>query len=79
MAEFRIEAEWDAEAEVYVATSPDVPGLVVQGRLPDDIIEKVRLVIPALIEIGIEPEDRLNFTFHKRAGREERRSLPLAA
>lgn len=79
MTEFRIEAEWDAEAEIWVATSPDVPGFVVQGRGPDDIIEKARLVLPALIEIGVEPEDRLNVTFHKKVGHEERRSLPLAA
>jgi predicted RNase H-like HicB family nuclease len=79
MTEFRIEAEWDAEAGVWVATSPDVPGLVLQGRTHDDLIEKVRLVLPALIEIGVEPEDRLNFTFRKNPGREEMRSLPLAA
>ena len=79
MTEFRIEAEWDAEAEVWVATSPDVPGLVLQGRTNDEIIEKVRLVLPALIEIGVEPEDRLNVTFRKIPGREEMRLLPLAA
>jgi len=79
MTEFRIEAEWDAEAEVWVATSPDVPGLVLQGRTQDEIVEKVRLVLPALIEIGVEPEDRLNVTFRKTHGRDERRSLPLAA
>jgi predicted RNase H-like HicB family nuclease len=79
MTEFRIEAAWDTEAEIWVATSPDVPGLVLQGRTQDEIVEKVRLVLPALIEIGIEPEDRLNLTFHKVEGREERRSLPLAA
>ena len=79
MTEFRIEAEWDAEAEVWVATSPDVPGLVLQGRTHDDIIEKVRLVLPALIEIGVEPEDRLNVTFRRTQGRDELRSLPIAA
>jgi predicted RNase H-like HicB family nuclease len=79
MTEFRIEAEWDTEAEIWVATSPDVPGLVLQGRTQDEIVEKVRLVLPALIEIGIEPGDRLNLTFRKVEGREERRSLPLAA
>ena len=79
MTEFRIEAEWDCEAEVWVATSPDVPGLVLQGRTHDEIIEKVRLVLPALIEIGVEAEDRLNVTFRKNLGREEMRSLPLAA
>jgi predicted RNase H-like HicB family nuclease len=79
MTEFKIEAEWDADAEVWVATSPNVPGLVVQGRTPDEIVDKVRLVLPALIEIGVEPEDRLNVTFRRVEGREERRSLPLAA
>ncbi len=63
MTEFRIEAEWDAEAEVWVVTSPDVPGLVLQGRTRDDIIEKVRLVLPSLVETGVEPDDRLNVTF----------------
>jgi hypothetical protein len=79
MTDFRIEAEWDTEAEVWVATSPDVPGLVIQGRVPDEIIEKVRLVLPSLVVIGIEPDDRLNVTFRRAQGREERRSLPLAA
>jgi hypothetical protein len=79
MTDFRIDAEWDADAGVWVATSQDVPGLVLQGRTHDDVIEKVRLVLPSLIEIGIEPEDRLNFTFRKIEGREEMRSLPLAA
>ena len=79
MTEFRIEAEWDTDAEVWVATSSDVPGLVVQGRTPDEIVDKVRLVLPALIEIGMEPEDRVNITFRNVEGREERRSLPLAA
>lgn len=79
MTEFKIEAQWDSDAEVWVATSQTVPGLVVQGRTHDEIVEKVRLVLPALIEIGVEPEDRLNVTFSKVKGREERRSLPLAA
>jgi hypothetical protein len=79
MTDFRIEAEWDADAKVWVATSPDVLGLVLQGRTHDEIIEKVRLVLPALVETGVEPEDRLNFTFRKIRGREEMRSLPIAA
>jgi hypothetical protein len=50
MAEFRGEAVWDAEAEVWVAKSPDVPGLVLPGRTRDDIMGKVRLVLPSLID-----------------------------
>jgi predicted RNase H-like HicB family nuclease len=79
MTDFQIQAEWDNDAEVWVATSKNVPGLVVQGRTQDEVVEKVRLVLPALIEIGVEPEDRLNVTFRKTEGRDESRSLPLAA
>lgn len=80
MTEFRIQAEWDDEAGVWVATSPDVPGLVLHGLTHDDIVHKVRLVLPALLEIGVEPEDRLNVTFRKNAARDDEvRSLPLAA
>ncbi len=66
MTEFRIEAEQDGDADVWVATSPNVPGLIVQGRTQDEIVEKVRLVLPALWGVGIELEDRLSITFRKR-------------
>jgi predicted RNase H-like HicB family nuclease len=79
MTEFHIVAEWDSDAELWVATSPDIPGLVLQGRTHDDLVEKLRLVVPALIEIGVDPEDRLNVRFCKIIGKEEVRSLPIAA
>jgi len=79
MTEFRIEAEWDSEGDVWVATSPDVVGLVVHGRTKDDLIEKVRLVLPGLYEIGIEPDDTLSVFFRREQKNEESRSLLLAA
>jgi predicted RNase H-like HicB family nuclease len=57
MTEFRIEAEWDSEGDVWVVTSPDVAGLVLHGKTKDEVIEKVRMVLPKLYEIGIEPND----------------------
>lgn len=75
MTEFRIQAEWDEEAAVWVATSPDVPGLVLQGLTHEDIVQKARLVLPALIEIGVEPEDRLNDAKQYQRFREAAREL----
>lgn len=69
MADFRIKAEWDAYPGVWVATSPDIPGLCIQARVPHEIIEKIRLILPALIEIGTEPEDRLLVTLQKAESR----------
>jgi predicted RNase H-like HicB family nuclease len=78
MTEFRVDAEWDSEANVWVATSPNVAGLIVQGRTKDEVIEKVRLVLPGLYEIGIEPDDTLHIFFRREQKDEESRLL-LAA
>ena len=44
-----VQAEWDGEAEVWVATSDDVPGLVVQhadfSRLQEMVLELVPLLL----------------------------------
>jgi predicted RNase H-like HicB family nuclease len=76
---FRIKAEWDAKAELWVATSEDVAGLVIQGRSDDEVVEKLRLVIPALIEVGVEHEDQIEIHFLRRGAEKRTMSLPLAA
>lgn len=45
-----VEAEWDAEASVWVATSEDVPGLATGADTLDALIDKLRVVIPDLLE-----------------------------
>lgn len=54
-----VEAEWDTEAGVWVATSDDVPGLVVEHsdfkRLQEMVVELVPLL---LAENGMLPESR---------------------
>ncbi|BDA67871.1 Domain of unknown function DUF1902 [Calothrix sp. PCC 7716] len=51
MTEFRcnIEAFWDSEAEVWVATSEDVPGLVTEAETIELLSSKLRVMIPELI------------------------------
>jgi len=45
-----IRAEWDDEARVWVATSDDVPGLATEAETVEDLIEKLRVMIPELLE-----------------------------
>ena len=45
-----IRAEWDDEARVWVATSDDVPGLATEAETVEGLIEKLRVMIPELLE-----------------------------
>lgn len=51
-----VKAEWDAEAAVWVAESDDVPGLVTEAETVEVLTEKLRGLIPELLEAnGITP------------------------
>ena len=47
---------WDNEAAVWVATSEDVPGLVLESGSFDVLVEKVRHAIPELLELNRKSE-----------------------
>jgi len=48
----KIEVEYDADANVYVATSPSVRGLVVEAATLDQIRSEVEAVLPELLEMN---------------------------
>ena len=50
-----IRAEWDEEAEVWVATSDDVPGLVTEADTAEALLAKLRILIPELLEANGYP------------------------
>lgn len=52
-----IRAEWDDEAEVWVATSDDVPGLVAEADTAEALLTKLRGLIPELLEANGYPND----------------------
>ena len=58
-----IEARWDGEASVWIATSADVPGLVVEADTWPGMIEEVRLVLPELMELKGHGNEDLSLTF----------------
>jgi predicted RNase H-like HicB family nuclease len=50
-----VRAEWDDEARVWVATSDDVPGLATEGETVEGLIEKLKVMIPELLEANENP------------------------
>jgi predicted RNase H-like HicB family nuclease len=45
-----VNAEWDPEAQVWVAISDDVPGLATESATLESLTEKLRILIPELLE-----------------------------
>ena len=45
----RVRAFWDEEARVWVAESDEVPGLVTEAPSMDELIEKLKVLIPELL------------------------------
>jgi hypothetical protein len=58
-----INARWDGEAQVWLATSGDVPGLVVEADTWPAMIEEVRLVLPDLLKVAGMGAGKLSLTF----------------
>lgn len=49
---YEIRAQWDGEAGVWVAESDDVPGLVAEAGSPNILAQKLRTLIPELLELN---------------------------
>jgi predicted RNase H-like HicB family nuclease len=47
---FHVQADWDPEVEVWVATSKDVPGLATEAPTVEALTAKLRILIPELLE-----------------------------
>jgi hypothetical protein len=69
-----IQARWDGEASVWLATSEDVPGLVVEADTWPGMIKEVELILPELLEVAGQGGEQLSLTFKA----EEHRDLATA-
>jgi predicted RNase H-like HicB family nuclease len=55
---FKVQAFWDKDAEVWVATSEDVPGLATEASTIEVLTQKLREMIPELLELNsVVPSD----------------------
>ena len=78
MPMYRIEASWDPEAEVWVATSEDVPGLVTEAASVEALTSKLRILIPELLEANsVFRSDTSTLSFELTSHRQE--SIQLAS
>jgi predicted RNase H-like HicB family nuclease len=71
---YHVHADWDPEVSVWVATSEDVPGLATEAATLEVLTEKLRILIPELLEAnhllgGDQPEA---ISFELTSHREER-------
>ncbi len=49
---YEVLARWDSEGGVWVAESEDVPGLVAEAESPNVLAQKLRILIPELLELN---------------------------
>lgn len=47
--EYVINLTWDNDADVWIATSDDIPGLVLESGSFDALLERLRFAVPELI------------------------------
>ncbi len=50
--EYTINFNWDDEACVWIATSSDIPGLVLESGSFDALLERTRMAIPELLALN---------------------------
>jgi predicted RNase H-like HicB family nuclease len=68
---YEIRAQWDSEAGVWVAESEDVPGLVAEADSPNLLVQKLRTLIPELLELNGASTDR-TASFHMQYQHDDR-------
>ncbi|MBR3227626.1 MAG: DUF1902 domain-containing protein, partial [Erysipelotrichaceae bacterium] len=52
LMEYVIHFDWDNDAKVWIATSDDIPGLVLESESFDLLTERVRTAVPELLEMN---------------------------
>jgi predicted RNase H-like HicB family nuclease len=74
-----VDGTWDPEAAVWVAASDDVPGLTTGSDTLDELVDKLKVVIPELLDAnGLLPANHSGaIPFAIIAERHER--APMAA
>ena len=48
----KVDAFWDGEAGVWVATSDDVPGLATESETLESLTQKLRDMVPELLQLN---------------------------
>ena len=70
---YTVNVIWDKDAEVWIATSEDIPGLVLESGSFDALLERIRFAVPELLQLNKKSSSELSLTFLSK--REERIAL----
>ena len=57
---------WDAESSVWIATSKDVKGLVLESGSFDELLVRVRFAVPELLNLNKRKAKEIDYTFVSR-------------
>ena len=77
---YTVQATWDEEAKVWVAESEDVPGLVAEAESSEALMDKLRVLIPELLDVnGCLGAGDKSVEVVIRYQREERATVSVAA
>lgn len=71
--EYIINLVWDNDADVWIATSDDIPGLVLESGSFDALLERVRFAVPELLELNAPKQPSCTLSFV--SSRQERIAL----
>ena len=63
MTEYTINFMWDPEADVWIASSNDIPGLILESGSIDALIERVKFAVPELLELNGKERQPLSICF----------------
>jgi len=75
-----VRATWDDEAQVWVAESDDIPGLITEAPTGEELMARLRAMVPELVELNNceHPGDEVAVRLLADVEYEERFSLPPA-
>lgn len=62
----RVSFQWDDENSVWIATSEDVKGLVLESGSLDALLERVRIAIPELLALNSMEPEIIDYSFVAR-------------
>ena len=60
---YTVKLFWDSEVDVWIATSDDIKGLVLESGSLDVLIERVRMTVPELLKLNNQPVEHAKITF----------------
>lgn len=60
---YRIKSLWNSDAKVWIATSQNVPGLVLESSSFDALLERIRITISELLKMNNKKQPVYNLIF----------------